>query len=181
MFRDFYEKGARTARVKTALRLEFDSPEQYQQHVHNRELAGSAGKVLGAAGLGALGGRRWGVPGLAAGAVAGGLLGDAPGKFVADVAHDYRQRAAIGPTTHALDAAAGFSSPKIAAAEPTATDFAEFAQSYEASPTDPRLTGFEADLEKRERPVGLGHSSSLEGGDDATRNEVVGIGKYDGV
>lgn len=313
-------------RSKTAMRLEFDSPEDMYGHIQTRERAGQLGKVVGGGVLGAMGARRWGLPGAVAGGLLGGYVGDAPGKLVADVAHDYGQR------THAaarLDAAAGFGHLKIAAAEepgglstgqkellgaggltaggaslalpsyetfdglladaatgivagdvaaaqgispraalrgllarqqgrqyrsphtlaytravgdfananpeyvdalrrkldmlsenipkhalrigkgllvggaalagkglydlgrehgervaaaaPTATDFAEFAQQYEDGTEPAQVSGFEHDLEQRSRPVGFGHSSSLEGGDDATRNEVVGIGQYSGV
>lgn len=163
------------------MRLEFDSPEQYQQHLHNRTLAGQVGTLAGAGLLGAYGGRRLGIPGVIIGGVAGGLMGDAPGKFVADLVHDYGQRAGVAKNTQMLDAAAGFGHPKIAAAEPTATDFVEFAQNFDEDTREPQISGFEHDMLERTRPAGFGHSSSLEGGDDATRNEVVGIGQYGGV
>lgn len=166
---------------KTAMNLEFDSPEDLQRHVAHRQLAGHTGTVLGAGALAAAGGRRYGPLGVLAGGVVGGLMGDAPGKFMADLVHDYGQRAGVARNTQMLDAAAGFGHPKVAAAEPTATDFVEFAQNFDEDTREPQLSGFEHDMLERMRPAGFGHSSSLEGGDDATRNEVVGIGQYGGV
>lgn len=167
---------------KTAMDLQFESPEEVADHMRNREIGGAVGTMGGAA-VGALaGGRHFGIPGAVIGSALGGVVGQGPGRMAADLIHDVPQRTeSMYDTTRQRLALSGGAGIRIASALPSVTDFLAFAEENEPSDVEPASTGFERDLQQRLRPMGLGHSSSLEGGDDATRNEVMGLPAYSGV
>ena len=124
-----YLLAQRPAQKKEAFDLRFDSPEAAQAHHRNRTLAGAAGSVLGGALGGGLGGRAAGVPGAVVGAGLGALLGRAPGARAADVAYDMpsRTRHTYSDAMQRMNTAGGLHGVRIAAALPTATEFAELA------------------------------------------------------
>jgi hypothetical protein len=173
---------------KLGMDLQFGSQEEAQKHMRNRALGGATGGVVGAGLGGMLAGKRFGLPGAIAGGVAGSLLGGAPGKLLADVAHDIPQRtgAMYDKSMHQMGAAGGegirLAMDMFPAAAPSVGEFLEFAQGDNSVETsEPSMSVYEEDMLKRLKPMGLGADSSLEGGDTGQRNEQMGLPKYDGV
>ncbi len=173
---------------KEALDLQFNSQEQAQQHNRNRNLAGAAGGVLGAGLGGMVAGKRFGLPGAIAGGVAGSLLGGAPGKLMADVAHDIPQRtsAMYNKSMTRMNAAGGegirLAMDMFPAAAPSVSEFLEFAEAdHSVDEDDLVVSGYEEDMLKRLKPMGLGADAGLEGGDTGQRNEQMGLPAYNGV
>lgn len=173
---------------KTALDLQFNSQEEAQQHNRLRGLGGAAGGLVGAGLGGMMAGKRFGLPGAIAGGVAGSLLGGAPGKLMADVAHDIPQRTrAMYDQSMGRMGAAGGESIRLAmdmlpAAAPSVTEFLEFAEAdHSVDEDDLVVSGFEEEMLKRLKPMGLGDDASLEGGDVGQRTVEMGLPKYDGV
>lgn len=173
---------------KHGMDLQFNSQEEAQQHQRNRTLGGAAGGVVGAGLGGMLAGKRFGLPGAIAGGVAGSLLGGAPGKLLADVAHDIPQRtgAMYDKSMHRMGAAGGegirLAMDMLPAAAPSVTDFLEFAETDQSvDENEAPMSVYEEDMLKRLKPMGLGADASLEGGDTGQRNQEMGLPKYDGV
>lgn len=183
-------KPAKFPAMKYALDLQFDSQDDAQKHLRNRELAGLAGTLGGGAIGGAMAGKRFGLPGAVVGGAAGALLGGGPGKLLADIAHDIPQRtgAMYDNTVHRMNAAGGegvrlASAMDLPSVAPSVSDFIEFTEQYEneGDAPAPKMTSFEEDMLNRLKPMGLGAESPLEGGDNGAHNVQMGLPGYNGV
>lgn len=168
---------------KMAIDLQFDSQEQAQRHQKHRAIGAGVGTLAGSALGGMIAGKRFGVPGAVIGGGLGAIVGGAPGRLAADIAHDIPQRTR-SMYNHSMERmnAAGGEGVRVAAAMPSVTDFLEFAeQDHTGVPVEPGTTALQQDMLDRLKPAGFGAGAGLEGGDDATRNEPMGLPQYGGV
>lgn len=154
---------------KASMDLNFHSQQEADAHRTTRNVAGIGGAALGAYAGGRLGARFGGMKGRLGVGLVGGLLGHAVGRVGADTAHDMPQRAlhTMHSTTNTLDQAGG-SGIRVASAQPSASEFAEFAQGESEGRGEVRQNNDEASLAKWLRPPQFGPSTALEGGEATT-------------
>ncbi len=94
LYQRYFDEGKTAALHKLGLGmdLKFDTQQQAQDHLKNRDIGAAAGTAIGA-GLGAKAGmRRGGVGGMIAGTLLGSVVGNPAGRVAADVVHDVPDR-----------------------------------------------------------------------------------------
>lgn len=165
-----------SAEKKASMNLNFHSQQEADSHRTTRNVAGIGGAALGAYAGGRLGARFGGMKGRLGVGLVGGLLGHTAGRVGADTAHDMPQRAlqSMHGTTQLLDQAGG-SGIRVASAQPTATEFAEFAQREDLHGGAPAQNNNEASLAKWLRSPQFGPSTSLEGGEATSIGVSMGV------
>jgi len=164
------------ATKQAAMQLDFHSQHEAGSHRTTRNAVGIGTGALGAYAGGRLGARFGGMKGRLVGGAIGGALGLATGRVGTDVAHDIPQRTmhTVHGTTQMLDQAGG-SGIRVTSAQPSATEFAEFAQRESSHDAAPAQNADEASLAKWLRSPQFGPSTSLEGGEATNIGVPMGV------